>query len=117
MMTGIGKYLGLCAIAAFGAGVAPAQALEDPTRDGYYAAFDGKTVAYLPISMGANITASWAAGLKRQLEPLGVEFVIRDGNFSIDATAQAITNLIDQGVLEEQDGPTVLAIQGEWRAR
>ena len=24
---------------------------------------------------------------------------------------------IDQGVLEEQDGQTVLAIQGEWRAR
>ena len=98
MMTGFGKYLGLCALAAWGMGAAPALALEDPTRDPYYAAFEGKTVAYLPISMGANITASWAAGLKRQLEPLGVEFVIRDGNFSIDATAQAITNLIDQGV-------------------
>jgi ABC-type sugar transport system substrate-binding protein len=83
---------------ALAASFAPSAALEDPTRSPYYAAFKGKTVAYLPISMAANITASWAAGVKRELEPLGVKFVIRDGNFNIDATAQAITTLIDQKV-------------------
>lgn len=88
--------LAACALSL--AATAPALSLDDPTRGPYYEAFKGKTVAYLPISMGANITASWAAGLKRALEPLGVDFIIRDGNFSIDATAQAITNLIDQGV-------------------
>ena len=88
-----------CAAVAMAAAIAtPAMALDDPTRGPYYEAFQGKKVAYLPISMGANITASWAAGLKRALEPLGVEFIIRDGNFNIDATAQAITNLIDQKV-------------------
>ncbi len=85
-------------VASIGAIAAPASALDDPTRAPYYDAFKGKTVAYLPISMAANITASWAAGIKREVEPLGVKFVIRDGNFNIDATAQAITNLIDQKV-------------------
>jgi ABC-type sugar transport system substrate-binding protein len=75
-----------------------ASALDDPTRAPYYEAFKGKTVAFLPIAMGVNITASWAAGIKRALEPLGVNFIIRDGNFNTDATAQAITNLIDQKV-------------------
>jgi ribose transport system substrate-binding protein len=84
--------------AAFAGVSAPAAALDDPTRAPYYEAFKGKTVAYLPITMAANITASWAAGVKRALEPLGVKFVIRDGNFNIDATAQAITGLIDQKV-------------------
>jgi ABC-type sugar transport system substrate-binding protein len=51
-----------------------------------------------PDYNGGNITASWAAGVKRALEPLGVKFVIRDGNFDIDATSQAITDLIDQKV-------------------
>ena len=96
-MFGIRKLCLGAAVALAGLS-APVNALEDPTRAPYYAAFEGKKVAYLPISMGANITASWAAGLKRALEPLGVEFIIRDGNFSIDATAQAITNLIDQEV-------------------
>jgi ribose transport system substrate-binding protein len=84
--------------AILGAFVSPASALDDPTRAPYYDAFKGKTVAYVPITMAANITSSWAAGIKRALEPLGVKFVIRDGNFDIDATSQAITNLIDQKV-------------------
>lgn len=75
-----------------------ASALEDPTRAPYYESFKGKTVAFLPISMATTITQSWAAGVKNALEPLGVNFVIRDGNFNIDATAQAITGLIDEGV-------------------
>jgi ribose transport system substrate-binding protein len=83
---------------AFAGASKPASALDDPTRAPYYEAFKGKTVAYVPITMAANITASWAAGVKRALEPLGVKFVVRDGNFNIDATAQAITSLIDQKV-------------------
>jgi ribose transport system substrate-binding protein len=91
-------FLAGTAAAAFVGISAPAAALDDPTRTPYYESFKGKTVAYLPITMAANITASWAAGVKRALEPLGVKFVIRDGNFNIDATAQAITGLIDQKV-------------------
>jgi ABC-type sugar transport system substrate-binding protein len=75
-----------------------ASALDDPTRAPYYDSFKGKTVAYVPITMAANITSSWAAGIKRALLPLGVKFIVRDGNFDIDATSQAITSLIDQKV-------------------
>lgn len=75
-----------------------ANALEDATRAPYYNSFKGKTVAYLPIAMSTNITSSWAAGIKQSLEPLGVKFVIRDGNYNLEATAQSITTLIDQKV-------------------
>lgn len=89
--------VGAVALSVFG-NVAPSFALDDPTREPYYAAFAGKKVAYLPITMAANITKSWGAGIKQSLEPLGVEFIVRDGNYSVDATAQAITSLIDEKV-------------------
>lgn len=90
-------YAAGAALALAGA-CGPANALEDATRAPYYKAFKGKTVAYLPIAMSTNITASWAAGIKQALEPLGVKFVIRDGNYNIESTAQSITALIDQKV-------------------
>lgn len=79
-------------------GQAVAQDNVDPTRAPFYEAFAGKTVAFVPIAMSLNIHQAWAAGIKDALEPLGVNFVIRDGNFNVDASAQAITNLIDEGV-------------------
>jgi ribose transport system substrate-binding protein len=77
---------------------APSIGLEDATRAPFQKAFKGKKVAFFPITMSIDITQTWAAEIKKSLEPLGVEFVIRDGNFDIDKTAQAMTNLIDQGV-------------------
>jgi len=97
-MLKMSKILAGVMIVVFAATMRPAGALDDPTRAPYYESFKGKTVAYLPITMAVNITASWAAGLKRALEPLGVKFIIRDGNFNIDATAQALTTLIDEKV-------------------
>lgn len=82
------------AAVAFSAGSALAQGIDDPTRDPYYSAFNGKTVAYVPVAMGFDLTEGWAAGLKQALEPLGVKFQIRDPNWSTDAGAQAITSLI-----------------------
>ena len=81
-------FLASMTAAAFAGISQPASALDDPTRAPYYEAFKGKTVAYLPITMAANITASWAAGVKRALEPLGVKFVIRDGNFKVTTQIQ-----------------------------
>jgi ribose transport system substrate-binding protein len=79
-----------------GAGASFAQGIDDPTRDPYFSSFEGKTVAFVPISMGFDLTEGWAAGLKKALVPLGVEFIIRDPNWSTDAGAQAITSLITE---------------------
>jgi ribose transport system substrate-binding protein len=80
----------LCAGAAF------AQGIDDPTREPYYSAFEGKRVAYIPVAMGFDLTEGWAAGLKEALEPLGMTIDIRDPNWSTDAGAQAITSLISE---------------------
>ncbi len=75
---------------------ARAQGLEEPFREPYLKALQGKTVAYLPVAMSFDLAQGWLAGLKRELEPLGVKIVVRDPNWSTNAGAQALTNLITE---------------------
>lgn len=84
------------AAALLGAGSAFAQGIDDPTRAPYYDAFKGKTIAYVPVAMGFDLTEGWAAGIREAMEPLGAKFVIRDPNWSTDAGAQALTSLITE---------------------
>lgn len=86
----------LAAAFVAGSGAAMAQGIDDPTRGAYYDAFKGKTVAYVPVAMGFDLTEGWAAGLKEALEPLGITFQIRDPNWNTAAGAQAITSLISE---------------------
>ncbi|MBL1419003.1 MAG: sugar ABC transporter substrate-binding protein [Alphaproteobacteria bacterium] len=73
-----------------------AAGIDDPTRAPYYDAFKGKTVAYVPVAMGFDLTEGWADGLRSTLEPLGIKFEIRDPNWSTSVGAQAITSLITE---------------------
>lgn len=68
------------------------------------AALKGKTVAFVPTSLGYDLTDGWNAMIRKQLEPLGVKVVVRDPNWSTDAGAQAITSLISEK-------PDVLLVQ------
>jgi ABC-type sugar transport system substrate-binding protein len=68
------------------------------------AALKGKTVAFVPTSLGYDLTDGWNTMVRRQLEPLGVKFIVRDPNWSTDAGAQAITTLISEK-------PDVLLVQ------
>lgn len=68
------------------------------------ASLKGKTVAFVPTSLGYDLTDGWNAMVRRQLEPLGVKFIVRDPNWSTDAGAQAITSLINEK-------PDVLLVQ------
>src|SRR6516162_8614493 len=70
---------------------AQAQGLEEPFREPYLKALQGKTVAYLPVAMSFDLAQGWLAGLKRELEPLGVKIVVRDPNWSTNAGAQVMT--------------------------
>lgn len=90
------KTFAFAAAMVLSAGAAMAQGIDDPTRAPYYSSFEGKTVAYVPVAMGFDLTEGWAAGLREALEPLGIKFEIRDPNWSTSAGAQAITSLISE---------------------
>ena len=86
--------LGLSAAAIVSA---PAQqGLDEPFQKPFKDALVGKTVAYVPVAMNFDLTEGWYAGLKKELEPFGVKFVIRDANWNTNAGAQAVTSLISE---------------------
>lgn len=66
--------------------------------------YKGKTVAFVPTSLGYDLTDGWNAMISKQLEPLGIKFIVRDPSWSTDAGAQAITSLISEK-------PAVLLVQ------
>ena len=73
----------MAVVAALGlaAMTAPAlaqQGLDEPFQKPFKEALAGKTVAYVPVAMNFDLTEGWYAGLKKELEPFGVKFVIRD---------------------------------------
>lgn len=71
------------------------QGLEETLATEYRAAFVGKTVAFVPASLSTDVAQAWYAAMKRDLEPLGVNVVVRDPNYNSNTGAQAITELID----------------------
>ena len=58
-------------------------------------AVKGKRVALVPMAMGFDLAQGWAAYLKREVEGWGGVFETRDPNWSVEAGAQAITDLIN----------------------
>lgn len=85
-------------IGAIFAGALPAasEGLVDPSRAVYLEAFEGKTVAFVPMSMGFDLTQAWGHQLQSQAEELGYDVIIRDPNWSTEAGAQALTQLISE---------------------
>jgi ribose transport system substrate-binding protein len=73
-----------------------AEGIDDPRRADYFKTFEGKTIAFVPVTMGIDLTEGWAAVLKQQADRLGMKLEIRDPHFSADAGAQAITSLISE---------------------
>ena len=76
------------------AAYAPAEGIDDPRRADYFKDLSGKTIAFVPVTMGIDLTEGWASVMKQQADRLGMKFEIRDPHFSADAGAQAITSLI-----------------------
>jgi ABC-type sugar transport system substrate-binding protein len=93
----------LCSLAVAPDARADSKGIDDPFRAGFRQALAGKTVAFMPVAMGFDLAQGWLAGLRRELEPLGVKIVTRDPNWSTSAGAQAITALIN-------DKPDVIVV-------
>jgi len=72
------------------------QGLDEPFQKTFKDALVGKTVAYVPVAMNFDLTEGWYAGMKKELEPFGVKFEIRDPNWNTNAGAQAVTSLISE---------------------
>ena len=89
--TAVGICLGLGAV---GSAMAQGKGLDEPFREGYAKALAGKTVGYIPVAMGFDLTQGWYNGLKKELEPSGMKVVVRDPNWNTNAGAQAFTALI-----------------------
>ena len=90
----IGAALGFVFTLTGMAAYARADGIDDPRRSDYFKTFEGKTIAFVPVTMGIDLTEGWAAVMKRQADRLGMKFEIRDPHFSADAGTQAITSLI-----------------------
>src|ERR1700731_842801 len=94
LLAGAALVLGLAGAAS--SAMAQGKGLEEPFREPYLKALQGKVVAYLPVAMSFDLAQGGLAGIKRELEPLGVKIVVRDPNWSTNAGAQALTNLISE---------------------
>lgn len=92
----IRKYL--LALAAAVSLVSSGAALADKFNDGQNivsaAAMKGKKVAFVPLSMGIDLTQAWAAALQKDADQYGYELIIRDPSWDVAAGAQAVTQLI-----------------------
>jgi ribose transport system substrate-binding protein len=94
ILTGLAMTAGLFGLAQ--PALAQGKGLDEPFRAAYYKALQGKTVAYVPVAMSFDLAQGWLAGLKKELEPLGVKVIVRDPNWSTSAGAQAVTTLISE---------------------
>ncbi len=83
------------ALLVFG-GATMAAEYDDGLSVNYYQKLKGKKVAFVPITMGFDLTQGWYAAMKRQADELGYEIIVRDPNWSIDAGAQALSQLINE---------------------
>jgi ribose transport system substrate-binding protein len=80
----------LCSSAAM------ADGLVDPGRAPYVEALKDKKVVFLPLAMGFDLAEGWTSGVRQTVLANGGTFSIRDPNWSTDAGAQALTQLISE---------------------
>jgi len=91
--------LAMAALACLTLGATTARAaddMNDPYRDPALAALRGKTIAYLPISIGFDLAQAWGGVIKQEADRYGMKFTSQDPNWKTDAMAQGMTALIAQ---------------------
>ncbi len=86
----------LCTSLMLCSSAAMADGLVDPGRSPYVEALQGKKVVFLPLAMGFDLAEGWTSGVRQTVQANGGTFSIRDPNWSTDAGAQALTELISE---------------------
>jgi ABC-type sugar transport system substrate-binding protein len=74
------------------------------TRADYDRAVKGKTIAYIPITMAAPISAEWGHVIETEAAWRGMKYVVRDPNNNPSAMQQALTALVN-------DKPDIIIVQ------
>jgi ABC-type sugar transport system substrate-binding protein len=69
---------------------------ERELRSAYDKDTQGKTIAWVPIALGAPITDEWTYVFKKEAEERGMKFVLRDPNWDATAELQAVSALISE---------------------
>lgn len=75
---------------------ATAEEFDDGQSIAFKTALQGKKVVFIPVSMSFDLPQAWAAAVQKAADTYGFEFSIRDPNWSPDAGAQALTQLISE---------------------
>jgi ribose transport system substrate-binding protein len=65
-------------------------------RSDFEKAVKGKTVAWVPITLGNPLGDSWTAAMRENFDRWGVKFIVRDPNFDSNVELQAVTSLINE---------------------
>jgi ribose transport system substrate-binding protein len=89
----------VAALALLALSAAPALAqkgLDEPFQAAFKSALAGKVVAFVPVAMNFDLAQGWYAGVKRDLEAYGIKVEVRDPNWSTNAGAQAVTELLTE---------------------
>ena len=81
------------------------QAADDPSPAVYAEALKGKRIVLVPMAMGFDLAQGWTAILQREVDAFGGILETRDPNWSVEAGAQAITE-----VISSETKPDVLII-------
>ena len=88
---------GLVALAALsGPAIAQDRGIENPRSTNFHSSLEGKTVVFLPLSMGFDLTEGWAAQMRKQADRMGYNFEIRDPAWSTEAGTRALQSLISE---------------------
>lgn len=73
-------------------------------RENFDNVFKGKSIAFLPITLGIPITNIWNHVIKKEADELGMKFIMRDPNFDPAVMTQAMSAFI-------AERPDVLVVQ------
>jgi ribose transport system substrate-binding protein len=65
-------------------------------RTEFFKDLKGKTIAFVPIAMGDPLFQGWDYALRTEAAEVGMNYVLRDSNWSTTSMEQAITALIAQ---------------------
>ncbi len=75
-------------------GVSAAENADGAQRAAYESALKGKTIAFVPIAMGDPLFQGWDYAISAEAKALGMNYKLRDSNWSTTSMSQAITALI-----------------------
>src|SRR5271155_3499543 len=90
--------LGLALIGMTTAGVVSARADDGSVdlKSRYQKALEGKTIAFLPMSLGAPLMDTWEYVIRTEAARNDMKYIVKDPNWNSTAQAQAFEAIISE---------------------